>query len=750
MLTARFLAAAPLPQSKALDWPEEDLSERMMDGAHRFVEKQIAEARDHRARFWQFDNKNEEQRGHAANRERLKEIIGAVDPRAEPRMERFGDDSSPALVSETSQYKVYQVRWPVFEALFAEGLLVQPTSPAVAHLVILPDCNQTPEQVLGLAEGLPPERQFARRLAENRIELVIPVLVQRRSLQTTDAATQKSDQTSREWIYRQAYHMGRHIIGYEVQKTQAAIDWFRRQYRDEAKIGAIGYGEGGLIAFYAAALDSRISAVLVSGYFNSREQVWKEPIDRNVWSLLERFGDAEIASLILPRSLIIEHAEIPTFTSSKGSLSTPAGDSVHAEFNRIRVPSGAKPTLVINENDSPVGPLSDSALAAFASRLSLPLLAKISDEAPKDRRRGFDPLERHARSVHEIEQHVQTLIRLADRKRDERFLYTLLPELDKIPWNTDRRRPTLPPGRFIEGAKAFRDEFRTNAMGRFNVPYLPPNPRSRQILETPLWTAWDVVLDVWPDVFAWGVLILPKDLAPGERRPVVVLQHGRNGLPRVTIDQVPSGYNQVAARLAEQGFITFSPHNLYRGEDRYRWLCRKANNVHATLFSFITGQHEEILEWLSSLPMVDPKRIAFYGLSYGGETAVRVPPLLEKYCLSICSGDFNQWTRKVASTELPFSFMRTIEWEMPYWNLGQTFDYAEMAYLMFPRPFMVERGHQDMVGRDPWVAHEYAKVRFLYDQLGMGDRTEIEFFQGGHSMHSVGTFAFLHKHLNWP
>jgi len=28
---------------------------------------------------------------------------------------------------------------------------------------------------------------------------------------------------------------------------------------------------------------------------------------------------------------------------------------------------------------------------------------------------------------------------------------------------------------------------------------------------------------------------------------------------------------------------------------------------------------------------------------------------------------------------------------MPYFNMGNTFDYAEMAYLMVPRPFMVER-----------------------------------------------------------
>jgi hypothetical protein len=246
------------------------------------------------------------------------------------------------------------------------------------------------------------------------------------------------------------------------------------------------------------------------------------------------------------------------------------------------------------------------------------------------------------------------------------------------------------------------------------------------------------------------VLVVPKDVAPGERRPVVVVQHGRNDLPRDTIDRQRSAYNDFGSVLAERGFIVFAPHNLYRGEDRYRWLDRKANTIRATLFSFILGQHERILEWVGSLPFVDAGRIAFYGLSYGGETAVRIPPLLDKYALSICSGDFNQWTRKVAATDQPWGFMRTIEWEMPYWNWGHTFDYAEMAYLMVPRPFMVERGHLDLVGRDQWVAHEYAKVRFLYAQLGMADRTAIEFFQGAHSINGQGTVDFLHEHLRWP
>ena len=130
---------------------------------------------------------------------------------------------------------------------------------------------------------------------------------------------------------------------------------------------------------------------------------------------------------------------------------------------------------------------------------------------------------------------------------------------------------------------------------------------------------------------------------------------------------------------------------------------------------------------------------------------MRVPPLLEKYCLSICSGDFNQWTRKVAATDQPFSFMRTIEWEMPYWNLGQTFDYAEMAYLMVPAA-LHGRARPPRRWSAATTGWRTSTPRCAGCTPNSASRTarEIEFFQGGHSINGEGTFAFLHKHLNWP
>src|SRR5205814_239208 len=140
--------------------------------------------------------------------------------------------------------------------------------------------------------------------------------------------------------------------------------------------------------------------------------------------------------------------------------------------------------------------------------------------------------------------------------------------------------------------------------------------------------------------------------------------------------------------------------NPYIGQDKFRVLQRKGNPLKLSLFSFIVRQHERTLEWLSTLPNVDDKKLAFYGLSYGGKTAMRVPAILPRYCLSICSGDFNEWTWKCASVDFKASYMFSGEYEMPEFNMAHTMVYAEMAALIAPRPFMVERGHDDGVGID--------------------------------------------------
>ena len=48
-----------------------------------------------------------------------------------------------------------------------------------ASVIALPDADQTPEQVAGLAPGVAPGSQFARRLAANGFRVVVPTLISR-------------------------------------------------------------------------------------------------------------------------------------------------------------------------------------------------------------------------------------------------------------------------------------------------------------------------------------------------------------------------------------------------------------------------------------------------------------------------------------------------------------------------------------------------------------------------------------------
>jgi len=750
-----------LPETLPLTWTG-DLSTKMMDGAHRYAERKIGESVRTRQKHWSRDLSSRQayERSVGPNRRRFMQKIGVVDDRLPGAMERFGDDFAAGLAGETSTYHVYQVRWPALEnvlglgCVHGEGLLLQPKQSPAAHIVALPDADQTPEVLAGLAPGLEEGAHFAGRLAEQGCLVVIPTLIDRSTQWSGHPEFRMTDQTHREWIYRQAFQMGRHIIGYEVQKVLAAVDWFRNK-DEHAPIGVAGYGEGGLIAFYSAAVDTRIDAALVSGYFSSRQQIWSEPIYRNVWGLLEEFGDAELATLLAPRGLVVEFSKSPEAVSDKGDLATPSYLNVMAEFERIDalLKPGFQPRQMISgPGNQPVGPGSPAALQAFLKLLGIGSPVQPPGPLPVERRMASSHRERQKRQVRELEGHVQSLVRNSKHALERFFLHKAEPDFANKDWTTKLRFDPRSPKPFIEAARWYRDYLWEEVLGKFDQPPLPPNPRSRKIYDTETWIGYEVVLDVWEDVFAWGILLVPKDIKLGERRPVVVCQHGRGSVPPYVIETTAERdyYHQFAAKLADRGFVVFAPHNLYRGEDRYRWLSRKANGIKASLFSFIIAQHDQILRWLPTLPFVDGKRIAFYGLSYGGETAMRVPSLLESYCLSICSGDFNHWTPKVAATDEWFSFMYTIEWEMPYFNMGNTFDYAELAYLIFPRPMMVERGHHDQVSQDRLVAYEYAKALWLYVQFGLADKTQVEYFNGGHTINGEGTFEFLCKHLDWP
>jgi dienelactone hydrolase len=736
-----------LPGTSPLTW-KGDIASDLVSAAHRFLLRETEQSTAGRGRYWQrdFSSPASYERSIEPNRKHLAWMLGLRDTRVPfEAPEPVGTLERPARVGKGEGYEILAVRWPAFGDVFGEGLLLNPTrAEPVANVVAIPDVSHTPEQLAGLVPGVPPASQYARRLAESGCRVLIPVLVDRQK--KTRRPGKGPWLTSREFIYRPAFELGRHIIGYELQKVLAGVDWFARETaKTRARIGVMGWGEGGLLALYAGALDRRIDAVCVSGYFDDRRNLWQEPIDRNVFGLLREFGDAELASMIAPRTLVIEAARGPEITipsdgGAPGRLLSPRLDVVRQEVARaVQLLEPLKPrarieVVVSVDGQGPFG--SPEALTGLLQALAPDAKLATPGSAPTSLVNSWDFDGRQDRQIHQLDRHTQQIL---ERSPGERQAF--MNKLDTKSLDDYRR-----------SAEPYRDYFAKEVIGTFEHKLKPPNARTRLLEENEKWTRYEVVLDVFDELFAYGILTVPKGIRPGERRPVVVCQHGLEGRPQDVIGKSKySSYKAFATQLTERGFVTFAPQNLYIFRDRFRTLQRLANPLKATLFSIMVAQHQQITDWLKTLPFVDPARIAFYGLSYGGKSAMRIVALVSNYCLSICSADFSDWIWKNASTLSPYSYVWTNEYEIFEFDLGSTFNYSEMAALIAPRPFMVERGHFDTVAPDERVALEYAKIRNLYSaRLGIGDRTEIEWFVGPHTINGQGTFRFLHKHLSWP
>jgi dienelactone hydrolase len=766
------LASEKLAGTKLLDW-DGDLAARMVDDLHAFADRETAASVARRARHFKpnFANAKAYQESLEPNRARLRKYLGVSEPGSidanapgvgflgELRDDR-GDGSGNGYT--TSHY--------VLTALPGFQTDVYIVRPEVSHnvippaIILLPDADESPEAYLGVDESQPDAAAVAVKLAQRGFCVAVPRLVNRDHTHSVVAkGLKKTMQPHREFVYRQAFEMGRHVIGYELETIRTLTDYLTAfTPAERQRIAVAGYGEGGLLALYAAALDPRIEVVGVSGYFGPREAVWDEPIYRDVWGQLDEFGDAELAMMIAPNRLIVETSAGPQTPEppknpdgplrvTPGTLKTPSLAAVRSEIDRARrlLPK-KKPwtkALEVVESGKSGRPWSeaflDAVCNAYAPKVVAPKLVERWEGSHGSR---YSPAKWQEFLVGEHVAHTQALLDESEYVR-------------KDYWK-EADRKSRDPQKWEASLGKYRQALYDDVLGRFEHSLLPHNARSRQIYDTPKYRGYEVVLDVLGleegksgGVWAYGILLVPKDIKEGERRPVVVCQHGLEGRPDDTIlPNLPGSnfYHSFAARLAEQGFVTFSPQNPYIGKDRFRTLVRKLHPLKKTLWSIIVPQHEQITAWLAEQKFVDPERIAFYGLSYGGKTAMRVPALVDGYCLSICSGDFNEWVRKCTTVRDAFSYMGTHEYEMFEFDLGHTFNYAEMAYLIAPRPFMVERGHRDGVGVDEWVSYEFAKVRMLYADLKIPERTEIEYFDGPHEIRAVGTFDFLHRHLKWP
>lgn len=333
--------------------------------------------------------------------------------------------------------------------------------------------------------------------------------------------------------------------------------------------------------------------------------------------------------------------------------------------------------------------------------------------------------------------------------RDEHFTLVLDHVRRKISASAGIRRTRwhLLDRQPAEASAAMRQDL-ASLVGDRDEPRLPLQPELRPLGETEHFTAFEVLIPVLNDLDAYGHLLLPKRVR--SRQPAVIVQHGLGGQPKdlTGLGPVPDrAYHLYGARLAEQGYVVFAPyvtHPIPQAE-LINPLAEAACSVGRMRVSVELTKLRQIVDFLAARPEVDARRIGYYGLSYGGYSAIWMGALEPRLAAIVVSGHFNDWQTKITDEENPTSYLFHPDEDFYTLDALHRFTHVELIAAMWPRPVLVEFAERDATTTPAWHERAWREV------AGMAQAWRAPFvrdhFDGVHEVHGIGAFHFLKRWL---
>jgi dienelactone hydrolase len=673
----------PLPQTTLWNFPATIVDDQYRE-LREFYERQIRDAAPRRQAF--------ARKPPELQRKLLRELTGAIDQPMAPVATR-------APLGEANEYTAALVSWPLLRMgtqpptrgsagtlVRCYGILLEPKPAGKRPAVIaVSDATGSAADLAGLTGRLPEGQQTARQLALAGYVVFAPFFTQRR-------AFSEPWLEDRLWLMHLGYQTGRHIVGAELIQIGSILDFLATLPAvDAERLAIAGYGQGGVTALYAAALDTRLKVALSSGYLDDARPDWEQPEDRMLWKLRANFSNDQIAALVSPRKLRICHA----------------------------IDAAALAWLA--QEQHPSAPAPSPANAATPS-LDLEKVSEIANAQ-------FSEWQAFFRNM---------ALEAADSLQTR--------------WSADYSSPAA-----YERSMAAKREAYFDLIGYYPSAEGPLHAKSVQVYDEPEFSGYRLSIRVYEGVQAYGILLVPKGMKPGERRPVVLVQHGLAGLPESALGVKPNPrddavYSRFGLRLVERGYIVFAPMIATQDNPERTRLIRRAHLTGLIPAGMDVKKFGRILDYLSTLPYVDANRFAFYGLSYGGYTALWTGPGEPRFQVVISSGHFNDWN--VKTTDLTqgtsYVFYFNVVDQYNFGMLGQ-FNHSDLASLIAPRAFMVEIGDHDGVVIAPRSAvdREIDKALEVYRRLGIPDKGQVSRFNGPHMVSGHDAYPFLDRCLNW-
>ena len=263
----------------------------------------------------------------ASNRREAEAWQKKLRPKVEELMGGFPKTKSPLKPQtlEVREFPNYRREKFVFESrpgVGVLGYLLTPKTGKAPHaaVICIPGHGRGVDDIVGIDEKgqdrtikVAYEYDYAIQVVENGMAAVAIEPMAFGCRRDAKTIARSLDASVCQPTAGSALLLGQTIIGWRVHEIMRAIDWIEtRPELDAKRVGCMGCSGGGMATQFAAAVDARIKAALVSCYLNTfRDCVMSisHCIDNYVPGILNYAEMYDVAGLIAPRPLFAESGE---------------------------------------------------------------------------------------------------------------------------------------------------------------------------------------------------------------------------------------------------------------------------------------------------------------------------------------------------------------------------------------------------------------------------------------------------------